>query len=156
MLDLTRFYPLLRPMMHAWFLLSRGMTLGVRAAIVSEGKIMLVRHTYVGGWQLPGGGVELGEDAETAMTREVREEAAILIGAPPRLHGVFHNRAVSGRDHVLVYVVDRFDVLGPKVPDREIAEARFFPLDDLPAATTPGTRRRLHEIASGLRPSRAW
>lgn len=156
MLDLTHFYPLLRPILHTWFLLSRGMTLGVRAAIIRDGEVMLVRHTYVGGWQLPGGGVELGEDAETAMTREVREEAAIVVSGPLRLHGVFHNRAVSRRDHVLVFVVERFDVLGPKVPDREIAEARFFPLDDLPPATTPGTRRRLDEIASGRRPSAAW
>ena len=153
---LTRFYPLLRPIMHAWFLLSRGMTLGVRAAIISDGKVMLVRHTYVGGWQFPGGGVELGENAETAMTREVREESAIAINGPPRLHGVFHNRAVSRRDHVLVYVVERFDVIGLKRPDREIAEARFFPLADLPAATTPGTRRRLDEIATGNNPSPEW
>ena len=78
------------------------MTLGVRgAAIDGEGRVCLVRHTYVSGWHLPGGGVEAGEDAIGAMTREFREEAEIALdpAVPLRLHGFFHNRASSGRDH---------------------------------------------------------
>lgn len=140
---------LLRRGLHAWFLLSRGMTLGVRAVILDgENRVCLIRHTYAPGWQFPGGGIDLGEDAVTALRREIREETEIEIGGQPVLHGVFLNRHVSRRDHVLVYVVRDFAVLAPKIPDREIAEATFWPVDALPADTTRGTRARLAEIGS--------
>ena len=61
------------------------------------------------------------------------------------------NRQSSRRDHVLFYLVSDFRVIAPKLPDREIAEAGFFPLDRLPDDTTPATRRRLAEIFEGAR-----
>jgi hypothetical protein len=47
-------------------------------------------------------------------------------------------------------------VLEAKQPDREIAEAGFFPLDRLPEGTTSATRRRLAEILEGQPPSVNW
>jgi ADP-ribose pyrophosphatase YjhB (NUDIX family) len=126
------------------------MTLGVRGIVLDgQGRVFLIRHTYVPGWHLPGGGVETGETALDALGRELREEACIAIGAPPELVGVFFNNKVSRRDHVLVYLVRDFTVLGPKQPDREIAEAGFFPLDRLPEKTTSATRQRLAEVLDG-------
>ena len=81
------------------------------------------------GWHLPGGGVETGETALEALERELHEEACIAIGRAAGPLGVFFNRKISRRDHVLVYVIRRFTVLEVKQPDREIAEAGFFPLD---------------------------
>ena len=41
------------------------MTFGVRAAVIdAENRIFLVKHTYVPGWYLPGGGVDPGETAD--------------------------------------------------------------------------------------------
>lgn len=143
--------------MHVWFRWTRALTLGVRAAVLDrDGRVVLVRHTYTPGWHLPGGGVEVGEAARDALARELREEADIELDGEPVLHGIYWNRHASRRDHVLVYVVRDFRVLGPKRPDSEIAEAGFFPLDDLPAGTTVATRERLREIASGSAPRQAW
>ncbi|WP_227538427.1 NUDIX domain-containing protein [Tritonibacter mobilis] len=48
-------------LLHAYFLITRGMTLGARAIVRSDdGKFLLVRHTYTPGWHFPGGGVEKG------------------------------------------------------------------------------------------------
>ena len=142
---------------HLYFRLTRGMTLGVRAAVLDgEGRVFLVRHTYTPGWHLPGGGVEVGEALEEALAKELREEAMIRVTGPVTLHGVFFNRTTSPRDHVAIYVVREFAVDGVKQPDREIAEARFFPLDALPETTTAGTRRRLAEIVSGATPPGDW
>lgn len=133
---------------HFYFLLRRPMTLGVRGLVYDEASnsVLLVRHTYVPGWQLPGGGVELGETMLEALERELAEEGNIVLAAPPELRSLHFNRQASRRDHVALYLIRQFSQSGSKLPDREIAEARFFPLDDLPEATTPATRRRIAEI----------
>ena len=146
----------LRPAIQVWARLTRGTTLGVRALVTdAEGRVLLLEHSYVPGWHLPGGGVEAGETALQALERELQEEAAIRLHGPPQLHGVFFNRRASRRDHVLVYVVRAFS-RGSKKPDREIAESGFFPLERLPEGTTRGTRERLAEVAAGAPPGGLW
>ncbi|WLR91446.1 NUDIX domain-containing protein [Shinella zoogloeoides] len=135
-------------MLHGYFALSRGMTMGVRAACFDEaGRIFLVRHSYVPGWHLPGGGVERGETALEALAKEMREEGNLAIGAPPRLIHIYFNRQTSRRDHVLLYRCDAVTQTAPRLKDREIVEAGFFALDALPVATTAATHRRLEELA---------
>ena len=143
---------------HLAFLVKRPMTFGVRAVVHDReaNAVFLIRHTYVAGWQFPGGGVETGETALEALGRELFEEANIEIEAPPVLRSLHLNRQASRRDHVAVYLVETYRQRGPKQPDFEIAEAGFFPLDALPAATTSGTRRRLAEIFGGEPPSAEW
>jgi mutator protein MutT len=148
---------MLTRLLHVYFRIARGMTFGVRAVVLNErGEVFLIRHTYVPGWHFPGGGVEVGETAEESLERELSEEAGIAPIERPVLHGLFFNRRISRRDHVAVYVVRRFRVDHVKQPDREIAEAGFFPLDRLPEGTTPATRRRLAEITSGEPPATQW
>jgi ADP-ribose pyrophosphatase YjhB (NUDIX family) len=143
---------------HTLFLIRRPMTLGVRGLILDERQrsVFLIRHTYVPGWQLPGGGVELGETTAHALEREIREECAIALGGPAELRSVHFNRQASRRDHVLFYLVSDFTVISEKRPDREIAEAGFFPIDRLPDDTTPATRRRIAEVFDGAEVSRYW
>jgi ADP-ribose pyrophosphatase YjhB (NUDIX family) len=142
---------------HAYFRLARPMTLGVRAAVFdSQGRVLLVRHTYVPGWHLPGGGVEAGETLLEALSKELREEALIAYRGEPALHGMFYNPRYSRRDHVAVYVVREFESLGEWRPDREIVEIGFFPLTALPAVVTQATRTRLAEITGEQPVSARW
>lgn len=143
---------------HLYFLLRRPMTLGVRGLVhdSASGSVFLIRHTYVPGWQLPGGGVETGETMPEALRRELVEEANVEILGDPVLRSLHHNRHASRRDHVALYLIETYRQNGPKLPDREIAEAGFFPLDALPAETTPATRRRIGEVLLGHPPSPFW
>lgn len=147
----------LRRIFHLGFLITRPLTLGVRAVVLdAQDRVLLVRHTYVPGWYFPGGGVETGESCYEALARELREEAALEITAPPHWHGLFFNGHASRRDHVGLFVIRQFKALGPRLPDREIAEVRFFPLDDLPKDLAYGHQRRLLEILHGHPPSPTW
>ena len=45
-------------LLHLYFLFTRGMTMGVRCVVVNERlEVLLVKHAYGGGWNLPGGGL---------------------------------------------------------------------------------------------------
>lgn len=150
-------FRMLRPAAARLWLVTRGMTLGVRGVVLDrEGRVLLIRHGYTPGWHFPGGGVEVGETLLTSLARELDEEAGITITGEPVLHGVFHQKAFSRRDHVAVFVVRDFNWSGPRAANREITECGFFPLDDLPEATSPGTRRRLAEILDGQAVSQDW
>lgn len=144
-------------LMHVYWRFARGMTLGVRGLVIDgAGRILLVQHSYVRGWHLPGGGVEPGETMMHALARELAEEGNIRLTGAPRLHGVFFNRRASQRDHVAVYIVDDFQQDGPFTPTREIIHAAFFALDSLPNDTTAGTRARIAEVLGGAPISPHW
>lgn len=144
-----------RPLVHAWGRLTRGMVLGVRVVITDrEGRIALVRHAYEPGWHFPGGGVERGETAADAARREAREEA----GCDPEaltLIGVFNNERRVPGDHVLLYRASgwtacAFDA-GP-----EIAERGWFDPAAASQIGSPATRRRLAEIFGGAPADPYW
>jgi 8-oxo-dGTP pyrophosphatase MutT (NUDIX family) len=153
----VRYEPQLRRVFHLYWRLARSMTLGVRAVVLDpDNKVFLVKHSYVSGWYLPGGGVEVGETLLHALTRELMEEGRIELLAEPALHGVFLNKHISRRDHVAVYVVRQFRQDRLPAPNREIVACGFFDLAALPEDTTPGTRLRIAEVLDGTAPSMTW
>ncbi len=149
--------PALRQAFHLYWRFARGMTLGVRGVVLdSERRVLLVKHSYVAGWHLPGGGVEVGETLLQALTRELMEEGRVELAGAPALHGVFLNSHVSRRDHVAVYVVRAYRQDRAPEPNREIVATGFFDAAALPADTTAGTRRRIAEVLDGAAPSATW
>jgi len=142
---------------HLYFLFRRPMTLGVRAIVEDrEGRVLLVRHTYVKGWYFPGGGVETGQTMEQALAMELREEVVIDKMGEVELLGIYLNLHNSRRDHVALYRVRNWSQQGTFRPNKEIAEIGFFPVDDLPKETTKSTRARLVELCQGAEKSGVW
>lgn len=141
---------------QAWWRIQRPMTLGVRGLVRdSAGGVLLVKHTYTPGWHFPGGGVEKGETALLSLMRELEEEAGVRPTAPPTLIGVFANARNFPNDHVLLFEISAWTEI-PATSRGEIAERRFFTLDDLPPDVTKGTQRRLDEIAGRAPCSEEW
>lgn len=143
-------------MLHFYWRFARGATLGARAMVIDgAGRVFLVKHSYVDGWHLPGGGVETGETLLEALARELAEEGNIHITGTARLHGVFFNRRVSRRDHVALFVVREFRQEPPR-PNREIVAHGFFAPDALPEDVGRATRERIAEVIAGRPPSELW
>ena len=143
--------------MYAYRRVFATMTLGVRAAVIDkQGHVLLVRHTYGGGWHFPGGGIEVGETALDALRRELYEEARVELTGEPQLVGMFQNTTTTMRDHEAFYVVNAFRIVEPKRKDLEIAACMFFDQDALPHDINPGARRRLQEIAERRPPAEYW
>ncbi len=113
-----------------WWTNSKFLT-GVLALIVDDQRrVLLLRHDYrrAGQWGLPGGQVKQHERLEDALARELREETGLIVEVgpiiaasadpkAPRLDLTYHCRVTGGRLAL----------------DAEIADARYFALDELPA-----------------------
>jgi 8-oxo-dGTP pyrophosphatase MutT (NUDIX family) len=149
--------PVIRRVFHLYWRFSRGLTLGVRAVVLdSAGHVFLVKHSYVSGWHLPGGGVEPGETLLDALGRELLEEGNIELTGSPALHGLYFNAGVSDRDHVAVFVVKTFRQIAPPTPDHEIIAHGFFAADALPDGTSAATRARIAEALLGAPARERW
>jgi len=149
--------PALRRVLHLYWRFARGMTLGVRGLVFdAQGRVFLVKHSYIAGWHLPGGGVEPGETLVAALTRELVEEGNIELIGPPELFGVYWNRRIAWRDHVAFYVVRSFRQSAPPQPNHEIVAHGFFAADALPDETSRATRARLSEVLGGHAASEIW
>jgi ADP-ribose pyrophosphatase YjhB (NUDIX family) len=121
----------------------RPLTFGVRTMLLRDDNVLLVRQTYMDGWFMPGGRIEKGETLEQAARREAREEVQAEIKTMSLL-GVYSNFKEWKSDHNILFLSEDFTLGGGH--DREIAEARFFPLDALPPGLWPGHRQRIQEF----------
>jgi 8-oxo-dGTP pyrophosphatase MutT (NUDIX family) len=134
----------------------RPMTLGVRVMAIDGDKVLLVRHTYLPGWSMPGGGVEVGEPAIAAAERELVEETGYRASAM-RLFGFYYSpSATSTRDHVALFVARDTEVERIFRPSLEIAEIGWFARDALPQGVHRGTEARIAEVFSESDPAPIW
>lgn len=121
----------------------RPQTIGVRAILHKNNKILLVKHTYSEQWFLPGGGLKKGETLERAINRELLEELGVTV-EHYLLHGVFNNFFEGKRDYIIVFSSDNFKISPKK--DSEIEEYNFFNPHQLPEKTSLGTKKRITEF----------
>jgi len=114
-----------------WWRLRKTRVSGCRVLVLDEQeRVLLIRHSYGSPhWMLPGGGMKRGEDPLVCAAREVWEECAVRIERAVEISVVTDMMHGSNND---VRVVAGLTTDAPRADGREIAEVRFFALDDLP------------------------
>ena len=148
---------LIRFLLHPFWRLTRGMTLGAQGIVLDEqDRVLLVRHGYRPGWHFPGGGVEWGETLAVSLERELREEAGVELDGEAQLHGIFANFKAFPGDHIAVFIVRDWHRDKKPRPNLEIREQKFFAMDELPDELVKGARYRLAELFEGRSKGRHW
>ena len=148
--------PYARPFFFAHSRMTRGKTLGVRGLVLDDqNRVLLIEHTYVEGWWLPGGGVDAGETTHDAVARELREEAGVNPLETPKLISVHSNERFFPGDHVLLFRVDRWETCA-RASQGEIKNVDFFAIDDLPENTNRGSLHRIQEVLMGVPVDPLW
>ena len=110
---------------------------GVAAVVFSGEEILLARRgsePAKGMWGLPGGVIELGEEAENAVVREVEEETGILI-QPIKLLTVFDSIVRNDEGRVRYhYVLCEYlcEAVGGELRAlSDASDARWTPLEEI-------------------------
>ncbi len=126
----------------------------VCAVVVDDrGEVLLHRRADTGGWALPGGIVDPGEQPADAVVREICEETGVRV-VPDRVTGVYLSPEVRyANGDRAQYVVTAFactprpgDV--PRVADDESLEVGYHPLDALPELPRGHLERLGHAVAA--------
>ena len=118
----------------------RPIRMGVRVVLQEDHKVWLIRHTYLPGWYLPGGGVKKWESLEKAARREAYEETGAELDKVSLL-GTFSSFVQWKTDHTVVFLCKDFKFTGTS--DGEIAELKLFDLNALPENTFSSHRSLL-------------
>ncbi|WP_271078636.1 NUDIX hydrolase [Aurantiacibacter sp. MUD61] len=112
----------------------------------ADDQLLLVRHSYgARKWAMPAGGIKRDENPEDGIRREIREELSVELSDLELV--MEHKEQVPGQDrkhHVWVFTAR---VLEKPRPDmREVIDARYFDLDDLPEPLEKRVRPRLEML----------
>ena len=153
---MKRAIQLLYPLKRATLRLLRWKTQGVKVMLFNpQGELLLIRNSYGRShlFVLPGGGIRPFETPAAAAVREVREEVGIAAERLTPL-STHYSEAEGKRD--IVYLFAAFTAASPRADGVEVEEARFFPLDALPATVSDATLRRIAEYQGERSPATAW
>lgn len=123
-------------------------------AVVQDGKVLLVRHSLLKKWQLPGGVQEIGEAIQQTAEREIREELGLDLRAS-RLIGIYSGPQWiveypdGSRTQQLTFFFLMESKLTPiRFQDDEIAAYRFFAPDEIPAGTMECCQQKVLDVMS--------
>lgn len=126
----------------------------VRAAVVEDGRVLLVREKMDGLWTLPGGFADVALSAGENVVKEVEEEACITVRAA-RLYAVLHKAKrpypPDVREFYKFFFLCRRDDRTPPQPGAEASDVGFFDPDTIPplslGRTNPDDIARAFEVA---------
>jgi 8-oxo-dGTP diphosphatase len=116
--------------------------IAVKAFMLKDGKLLILRRSKEdiqnpGGWELPGGRLELGEDPRLGLMREIKEETGLYIDIKNPLN-VRHFERIDGQVITMIIFLGEyaggdiklskehidFDWIDPNIAEKKLA--KFF------------------------------
>lgn len=126
----------------------------VRAAVIKDGKILLVQETTDNCWAMPGGWADVGDVPSEVAIRECKEESGFDV-RPIKVIGVFDANRVGGRLEFFhaFKIIFLCELIGGKAaPSDETLDVRFFDFKELPALSLNRTNEKhINEIKLHLK-----
>ncbi len=121
----------------------------VRAAVMKDGKILLVQETTDNCWAMPGGWADVGDIPSEVAIRECKEESGFDV-KPIKVIGVFDANRVGGKlefFHAFKIIFLSELIGGAATPSDETLDVRFFDFNNLPPLSLNRTNEKhLNEI----------
>ncbi|MBO0792725.1 MAG: NUDIX domain-containing protein [Ktedonobacteraceae bacterium] len=114
--------------------------IAVNALVFVEDRVLLAHRRDIDWWNLPGGGMEIGETIEEALHREVLEETGLEV-AIIRLVGLYSK---PQKQEVVMTFLARI-IGGTLMTTTESRECRFFLPHELPYNILPKHRQRIED-----------
>lgn len=106
----------------------------IRASIINDDKILLVKEKNDGKWSMPGGWADTGHTVFENIIKESKEEAGIDV-KPKQVLAILDRHAAAKDNYpftVYKIFVSCDYVSGDFIENIETSDSRFFPIDDLP------------------------
>ncbi len=125
--------------------------MGVKGVVVSPGEqVLLIQHNFGNRqkWQLPGGGVKRRETLAEAIIRETNEEIGISV-VPHHIISMEFSQYNPGSFIATFFCSCEENVISPDHLNYEIAEVKWFPINNLPPEVTRSARRRIEFYIEG-------
>ncbi len=116
----------------------------VRAAVIRNGRILLVQEKIDGRWSMPGGWADVGELPSAMVAREAREESGFTVKAD-KLIGVFDANHIEPLQFYHAYKMIFLCTItaGEAHPSDETLAVDFFDLNKLPPLSELRTNKRI-------------
>lgn len=120
----------------------------VRAAVIQEGKILLIREQADGCWAMPGGWADIGDLPSETIRREVLEESGYEVSVDKVIAVLDANRDNPLEFYHAYKLIFQCSLLGGQAKtNHETLGVDFFHPDDLPQLSTNRTTQEMVEEA---------
>ena len=124
-----------------------------RLILSDQGKVLMLEQIPAkgGNYSLPGGRIELYENAKDSLIRETAEEIGIQVVAKDlELAHVLHKKTANGQRITLYFKTNSWEGDVTVLEPEKFVKATWFPLTSLPINTTSTVKHVLTQFQKGL------
>jgi ADP-ribose pyrophosphatase YjhB (NUDIX family) len=137
--------------------LPRKKTLEVRALLIENARVLLIKPVGDRQWYLPGGVIKRNEAPLRALRRCLRDYCGLSLTKEPELLGLYYDVLTKADNYIASYICHHFDGFAQIQPeDHELEKVEWFELENLPSTLTTGSHRRIGEFLKAKNTNDKW